>query len=708
VALAAAAMCATAGSAKAAIAVVIPHEYTCLNDYFSAFAYDPTLSPNRFLTGSYGNGADVRWSDVLDDVPEPWQLQGATLYNVAQIEIFAKAGFAANRITYQFWGMNWCPLDGTFFLEAFSQLRAPTGSNLLDQEVQLAKHYPGFPDSVSFPPQYLTTMVRVSNVGGIWKLTDNYLLNTNGFPSTSGFVTAGVQAGHQATVYPVGYTSMVYAKVYTIVEVLNEHELLLDQDPCYDPSGVARHVGYLLSIQPHLTLGTIRQVIPYFAQNLTQWPMAHYKGGMSLDGRTLYLGDQRTDNLLAVDTQDRETFTIFVSTEELQAYVAAQAATGRRMASIVDHVYYSTLLDSDWNNKSVDTTVNFNSSEQYLAGNTSVMKITFDTAAAKLVLESDPGKAPPPTNYQSLHFWIHGGTTGGQTMDVSVINSNGVGSSVTLAPPVANTWTYVVLPMSQFSVTGDVFQIVFDNTAAGAQGSFYIENLNLVYTDPPPGAMGTFDPTKAEVAAAAQIDVDSKGRIWFSEGHTNDILWTTDGDTIHTFLTSNEIQAVSKSVANVQPGTGVGILALIVDKMGTVYWGDNVTRSIWKAPAVDPANNIINLATFAELKTTFGFSPRGFSSFSIRGTELLNNQFADGNFVYKVDIESNDYGDFDGDVDVDLADYGLFWGCLAGPGVSAPPVGCTTQMFSWADVDKDNDVDLADYRKFEMWFTGPL
>ncbi len=123
---------------------------------------------------------------------------------------------------------------------------------------------------------------------------------------------------------------------------------------------------------------------------------------------------------------------------------------------------------------------------------------------------------------------------------------------------------------------------------------------------------------------------------------------------------------------------------------------------------MDPGNHIINVATFAELAAAFGFNPRGLHCFSIRGTELLTQNFVDGNFVYKVDIESNDYGDLDADVDVDLADYNLFWACLSGPGVSTPPGGCTVEMFALADLDKDNDVDLDDFQGLQMWFTGSL
>ena len=58
-------------------------------------------------------------------------------------------------------------------------------------------------------------------------------------------------------------------------------------------------------------------------------------------------------------------------------------------------------------------------------------------------------------------------------------------------------------------------------------------------------------------------------------------------------------------------------------------------------------------------------------------------------------------GDLDGDGDVDLADYAVFAACVGGPGVAAPPSGCSAFQFQAADLDGDDDVDLADFAAFE-------
>jgi len=63
-------------------------------------------------------------------------------------------------------------------------------------------------------------------------------------------------------------------------------------------------------------------------------------------------------------------------------------------------------------------------------------------------------------------------------------------------------------------------------------------------------------------------------------------------------------------------------------------------------------------------------------------------------------------GDVDGDGDVDLADFGVFAGCLAGPGQSTPPGGCTQAQFTAADFDADQNVDEADFAVFQAVFPG--
>ncbi|MHC4233604.1 MAG: WD40/YVTN/BNR-like repeat-containing protein [Planctomycetota bacterium] len=83
--------------------------------------------------------------------------------------------------------------------------------------------------------------------------------------------------------------------------------------------------------------------------------------------------------------------------------------------------------------------------------------------------------------------------------------------------------------------------------------------------------------------------------------------------------------------------------------------------------------------------------------------------FTHGRGVFMTDLEPcascfTRNGDMDGDGDVAADDYGLFAGCIGGPGDSTPPNFCDPCDFSNADLDADADVDLNDFALFALVF----
>lgn len=705
----------TAGTAGyGAVAIVIEHAYTIGNTNFSAFAYNSLLNPNEFLTTGYGGGKDLRWSRVLDDTVEPWVMEGRILMDSGQIEYFARDGYTSYSLTYNAWGLSFNPLDSKYFLSCISTLKDPAQGNIrVDAERDLIMLDPRLPNSGIVVPNG----VSVSNTGGVYTLIDSTLTSTNGF------IASGVQVDDQLTMYPLNYSAQIYATTYTVTQLVSQNELRLDKDPLWTGSPTqSGNVAYILMLQPWITLGTMRDSMPYYANDLTAGPKITYPGGLSPDGGTLYIAENTTNNLLAVDTQQRETFSIYTSAETIHDYVLAQSNAGRRRAIInADRAYIdSTGLESGWSNQSTTTTVAYGLSTPVAPVGTKCMSAIFTAAGARLKLHPTIDVNRPARNtadYTHLHFWIHGWTTGGQTMNVNLWDATGVmGTAVAVPAPLPNTWTLVEIPIEQFGVS-TIGDIVFDSTAPGAQPIFFLDDISLLWTDPLPPGKGMFD-TNGAGPASAQIATDAAGVVWFSEGEADDILWTTNGTDLHPFLTSNEIAPAYIAAGALTPSTitatfsnGVQVMGMIIDQMGTVYWSDNQTRSIWKAPRVEPAAHIKQIGSKAELQAAMSLgttSPGGLNDFSIRGTELLTYNFLNCNCVIKVDMNTFDYGDYDGDVDVDATDYGLvFQQCLAGPGVSTPPGGCTAEQFGWADLDDDNDVDLDDFREFQLFFTGP-
>lgn len=87
-------------------------------------------------------------------------------------------------------------------------------------------------------------------------------------------------------------------------------------------------------------------------------------------------------------------------------------------------------------------------------------------------------------------------------------------------------------------------------------------------------------------------------------------------------------------------------------------------------------------------------------------TQLLLDHTTPAIHVYDENCVPWGSGDLDGDADVDLEDYLILCACLAGPGETTPPGGCSATEFANADLEEDGDVDLADFVLFEFEFAG--
>jgi len=87
-----------------------------------------------------------------------------------------------------------------------------------------------------------------------------------------------------------------------------------------------------------------------------------------------------------------------------------------------------------------------------------------------------------PQLYQSLSFWINGGTQGGQTLQVKARLGNLVQGKVLLPPPEANTWTQVTIHLADLGVgnNGDFSGFWIQNTTAGQLADFFVDDIRLI------------------------------------------------------------------------------------------------------------------------------------------------------------------------------------------------------------------------------------
>ncbi len=90
--------------------------------------------------------------------------------------------------------------------------------------------------------------------------------------------------------------------------------------------------------------------------------------------------------------------------------------------------------------------------------------------------------AQDTSGYTNLAFWLHGGTGGGQSLQVQATLGNDPQAAVVLPSLVANTWTEMIIPLSSLGVAN---QTGFDGfwiqiRTAASVPTFYVDDITLV------------------------------------------------------------------------------------------------------------------------------------------------------------------------------------------------------------------------------------
>jgi hypothetical protein len=109
-------------------------------------------------------------------------------------------------------------------------------------------------------------------------------------------------------------------------------------------------------------------------------------------------------------------------------------------------VMYQDSLANGWNNWSW-ATVDLASTANVHTGSSAIAV----TAAAFQALYLQHNALPTDT-YQSLKFWINGGATGGQTLNVVGLLNNVAQPAMSIGPLAAGAWQEVVIPLSQLGI----------------------------------------------------------------------------------------------------------------------------------------------------------------------------------------------------------------------------------------------------------------
>ena len=125
------------------------------------------------------------------------------------------------------------------------------------------------------------------------------------------------------------------------------------------------------------------------------------------------------------------------------------------------------------------------------------------------------------TPYESFSFWIHGGTGGGQRLQVAGLLGETVQMTKSIGPLTANTWANFVIPLSQLGVANKTnFNRVWLQLAnSGTTNTFYVDNVSLL---PKPA------PSPIHIAVNATQAIRAVDSRWFG---VNTAIWDSNFDT---------------------------------------------------------------------------------------------------------------------------------------------------------------------------------
>ena len=213
-----------------------------------------------------------------------------------------------------------------------------------------------------------------------------------------------------------------------------------------------------------------------------------------------------------------------------------------------DHAIYTDALQNGWDNWSWGSTLSFTNAAPVHAGIKSIA-VTMTAGWAGFSLHRADLDTSP---YESLSFWVHGGTSGGQKLKVNAELDSGGVTNILLSPLIANTWQQITLSLAELGVAGrpnfSRFSIASD--VGSAQPVFYLDDLALVASATPPPAVALTSPASgasflapATIAFAATVTTN---------GHAINKVQFLNGAAL---LAEDATALFSFSWANVPAGT---------------------------------------------------------------------------------------------------------------------------------------------------------
>ena len=179
--------------------------------------------------------------------------------------------------------------------------------------------------------------------------------------------------------------------------------------------------------------------------------------------------------------------------------VAAALVSGVDSAqgwATADVAVYDDSLAAGWQDWSYDAARDFSNASPTHGGSSASIAVTLDGWGGLQV--GYGGTYLDVSAYDTLRFWIHGGSTGGQPIDLFVTLRTGeIDLSIS---PAANTWTQVDVPLTGHT-SPEVYSIQWFNDSSSTQPTFYLDDVAFVSSGAP-----TPTPPSPEIGPALHVD----------------------------------------------------------------------------------------------------------------------------------------------------------------------------------------------------------
>jgi hypothetical protein len=175
-------------------------------------------------------------------------------------------------------------------------------------------------------------------------------------------------------------------------------------------------------------------------------------------------------------------FLVFAAIVEL--CISARPLEAAGLLTTADTPIYSDTLAAGWDDWSWDMTRNL-AAGMPVHGGSAAISVHFDKPWAGLYLHADPAIAL--AGYTHLHFWLHGGSGGGQKITIMANQNNAATVEVTAT---ANQWTEQSVALADLGSPVSLSDIFWQDATGGAQPTFYLDDIGLTLSGEPPPPAG--------------------------------------------------------------------------------------------------------------------------------------------------------------------------------------------------------------------------